>query len=100
MTNYTLINGKYLYLKRKDVIDIVIKTREWARDHGYPKNGADYAHLKGLLAQTGETGDEYKRAKTLYWYLSYKGRNTWDYWREKRADDYAYDDYMLPGIIV
>jgi hypothetical protein len=74
----------------KDIIRIVKETREWAVKTGNTKNGKDYGCLKMKL----EVQNDYDRAKTLYYWYSYKNFNNWEYYRKMKPNS-EFEKYLL-----
>jgi hypothetical protein len=74
----------------EDIVNIVIETRAWAIKTHNTKNGKDYDCLKRKLP----VQNDYDRAKTLYYWYSYKNRNTWHYYRKVKPNS-EFETYLL-----
>jgi hypothetical protein len=74
----------------EDIVNLVIETREWAVMTHNTKNGKDYAYLKKRLP----VQNDYDRAKTLYYWFSYKNRNDWRSYRELKPNS-EFEPYFV-----
>jgi hypothetical protein len=74
----------------EDIVKAVIVTRSWAIRTHNTKNGKDYRYLKNKL----RVQNDYDRAKTLYYWYSYKNLNNWDYYRKVKPNS-EFEIYLL-----
>jgi hypothetical protein len=74
----------------EDIVKAVIETRAWAIRTHNTKNGNDYRRLKNKL----RIQNDYDRAKTLYYWYSYKNFNNWDYYRKAKPNS-EFEIYLL-----
>jgi hypothetical protein len=74
----------------EDIVKAVIETRSWAIRTHNTKNGNDYGYLKSKLP----IQNDYDRAKTLYYWYSYKNRNNWHYYLRVKPDS-EFKRYLL-----
>jgi hypothetical protein len=73
----------------EEIVKAVIETRTWAIKTHNTKNGKDYGYLKKKLP----VQNDYDRAKTLYYWRSYKNHNNWNYYKKMKPNS-EFETYL------